>query len=67
MLPAPIVLPKIHLPDWVGMMVRALLCLEVEALGAEGASAWPCCEVVLAAAEAEPLWAAVAEGAMSGW
>lgn len=28
MLPAPIVFPKIHLPDWVGMVVRDLVCLE---------------------------------------
>lgn len=25
-LPAPIVLPRIHLPDWVGMEVRVVLC-----------------------------------------
>ena len=26
MLPAPIVLPRIHLPDWVGMEVRVVRC-----------------------------------------
>jgi hypothetical protein len=31
MLPAPMVLPRIHLPDWVGMVVLDLDCLLVEA------------------------------------
>lgn len=31
MLPAPTVLPRIHFPDGVGIVVRDLLCLEAEA------------------------------------
>src|SRR3569833_769022 len=39
MLPAPMVLPRIHLPDWVGIVVRDLDCLEAEALASAAA---PC-------------------------
>lgn len=61
MLPAPIVLPKIHLPDWVGMVVRDLVCL---AAGG-GASAWPWA-APWEATEGLPLLG-TAEGGMSGW
>jgi hypothetical protein len=63
MLPAPMVLPSIHFPDWVGMTVRDLACLEVEGRG--GASAWPCCWDWAAFWEPAPLLV-VAEGAISG-
>lgn len=36
MLPAPIVLPRLHLPDWAGMVVRGLRALWSEDAWFEG-------------------------------
>lgn len=52
-LPAPMVLPRIHLPDWVGMTLRLLDCFEEEC--AWSGTGW----------EAGPLWEAVAAGDIS--
>ena len=62
MLPAPMVLPKIHFPDCVGMVVRDLDCLALEACVASAAP-W---EALCDAGAALPLLL-TAEGGISGW
>lgn len=61
MLPAPIVLPSIHLPDWVGIVVRDLLVCFVFAARPSFAAAAGC-----EAGTGPPLWATVVVPTMSG-
>lgn len=71
MLPAPITLPRIHLPDVVGIVVRDLVGLDAAARGSALRSWWPLFwltggAAVAAAAAAAAVWVMSADGRAEG-